>query len=110
MEKIQVEIPILLPEIPDEKDQCVERLLISLKNQKGIEDAHVKEGDPAEICIHYDPEVISLKKVKTLARQSGANLTERYQHLLLNVKGIRHQSTTFRRDMVVLSSRNQHRM
>lgn len=91
MKKIQLEIPILLPEIPDEKDQCVERLLISLKNQKGIEDAHIKEGDPAEICIHYDPEVISLKKVKTVARQSGANLTERYQHLLLDVKGIRHQ-------------------
>lgn len=91
MKKIQLEIPILLPEIPDEKDQCVERLLISLKNQKGIEDAHIKAGDPVEICIHYDPEVISLKKVKTLARKSGANLTERYQHVLLDVKGIRHQ-------------------
>ena len=91
MNKIQIEIPILLPEIPNEKDQCVARLVQALKAKKGIEDVHIKEGTPAEICIHYDPAIISLKKVKTIAKQSGADLTHRFQHLLLDVKGVRHQ-------------------
>ena len=29
--------------------------------------------------------------MKTIAKQSGANLTHRFQHLLLEVKGVRHQ-------------------
>ena len=70
MKKTQIEIPILLPEIPDEKDQCVQRLITSLKDEKGIDDVHIKEGTPAEICIHYDPNVISLKKVKQISKPS----------------------------------------
>jgi len=91
MKKLQLEIPVLLPEIPDEKDLCVERLILTLKTQKGIEDAHIKEAEPALLCIHYDPQIISLKKVQKLAKQSGADLTDRYRHLLMDVKGIRHQ-------------------
>lgn len=91
MKKLQLEIPVLLPEIPDEKDRCVERLMLVLKTKKGIEDAHIKEGKPAQLCIHYDPQIISLNKVKTLAQQNGASLTDRYRHLLIDIKGIRHQ-------------------
>lgn len=91
MKKIKLEIPVLLPEIPDEKDQCVKRLLDILKSKEGIEEAHVAEGEPALICIHYEPEVISLKKVKSIAEQNGADLTHRFRHLLLDVKGVRHQ-------------------
>lgn len=91
MKKLQIEIPILLPKIPDEKDQCVQRLITSLKDEKGVDDVHIKEGTPAEICIHYDPHVISLKKVKQIAKQSGASLTHRFQHSLIDVKGVRHQ-------------------
>ena len=91
MKKLQIEIPILLPEIPNEKDQCVERLVQALKAEKGIDDVHTKEGTPAKVCIHYDPAIISLKKVKTIAKQSGASLTHRFQHLLLEVNGVRHQ-------------------
>ena len=90
MKKIQLEIPILLPEIQDEKDQCIERLVEAINNEKGIEKTHIQKGNPNQICIHYQPEVISLKKVKQIAQQNGATLTHRYEHLLLNVKGIRH--------------------
>ncbi len=91
MKKLQIEIPILLPEIPNEKDQCVIRLIQSLKNENGLEEVHIKEGTPAKLCIHYEPSIISLKKVKTIAKQSGADLTHRFQHLLLDVNGVRHQ-------------------
>lgn len=91
MKKLQIEIPVLLPEIPDEKDQCTKRLLSALKDKNGIEKAHIEEGEPAKICIHYDPDVLSLAKVKAIAKQNGAILTQRFNHLLLDVKGIRHQ-------------------
>ena len=83
MKKLQLDIPLLLPEIPDEKDACVERLISTLEEKEGIEKAHVKDGKPAELCIHYDPGRIPLEKVKAIARQSGAELTGRFRHLPL---------------------------
>ncbi len=91
MKKIKLEIPVLLPEIPDKKDKCVKRLLDTLNDQDGIEKVHIKEGEPDLICIHYEPEIISLTKVKDIAKQNGAALTHRFQHVLLDVKGVRHQ-------------------
>ena len=91
MNKLLIEIPVLLPEIESEKDQCVDRLTALLNDKSGIEKVHVKEEDNAELCIHYVPEIISLEQVKNIAELSGAELSNRFQHLLLEVKGIRHQ-------------------
>jgi Zn2+/Cd2+-exporting ATPase len=91
MKKLKIDIPLLLPEIPDEKDACVSRLISILVEKEGIEKAHVKDGNPPLLCIHYDPGRLPLEKVKVIARQSGAELTGRYRHLLLDVQGIRHQ-------------------
>ena len=52
MKKLQLDIPLLLPEIPDEKDRCVERLIAVLEEEDGIEKAHVEDGQPACLCIH----------------------------------------------------------
>ena len=34
MEKLKIKIPLLLPEVPDEKDQCVQKLLNQLKDKE----------------------------------------------------------------------------
>lgn len=91
MDKTQLDLPVLLPEIPDERDQCIIRLVSALNAESGIEKTHLKEGDPPQICIHYDPDQVALEKVKTIARRAGAEITERYRHLLLDVSGVRHQ-------------------
>jgi len=91
MKKIKLEIPLLLPEVPDEKDQCIERLISILDEKDGIEKAHVEDGNPPLLCIHYAPGRLPLEKVKAIARQSGAELSGRFGHLLFEVKGIRHQ-------------------
>jgi Cd2+/Zn2+-exporting ATPase len=91
MKKLKLEIPILLPEIEDEKDQCVHRLLDSLNAEKGIKEAHIAEGIPAKICIHYDPNMLTLKRVKSIAVKNGADITHRFKHAVWEVKGIRHQ-------------------
>lgn len=91
MKKTTIELPLVLPDIPDSKDQCVNRLTESLRSETAIEEAHIKkaEGTPL-LCIHFDPEIISIDKIKRLAQQTGAELNDTYGHLLLDVKGIRH--------------------
>ncbi|MBB4079414.1 Cd2+/Zn2+-exporting ATPase [Lewinella aquimaris] len=91
MSKLTLDLPILLPEIPDERDRCVERLLSALNGEPGVEKAHLRSGEPPKVCIHYDPDQLALEKVEALAKRSGAEITRRYRHLLLDVSGIRHQ-------------------
>ena len=91
---IQLDLPILLPEIPDESDKCIARLLSELRGREGIAEAHIiagSAGEPPQLCLHYDPEIISLARVREAAAHSGAKLTARFGHLLWAVEGISHQ-------------------
>ena len=93
-EQIQLDIPLVLPDIPDANDACVARLTSNLAARPGIEKAHIvpAEGDkPALLCIHYDPGILSLSRIRDIARGAGAALAERYGHALWPVKGIGHQ-------------------
>ena len=42
MEKLRIEIPLILPEVPDDKDACVHNLIELLEEEKGIDKVHVK--------------------------------------------------------------------
>jgi len=91
MQKVQLDLPILLPELLDEQDNCIRLLLNDLNGKKGIVKAHIKESQPLQLCVHYEPALMSLAKVEEIARKSGAKVTQRYQHLLIRVKKVRHQ-------------------
>src|SRR5690606_8638085 len=93
MKKTQVRLPIFLPEVPDEKDPCVQRLMAYLQNREGIEKVHIasaKEDDTPRLCFHYHPDIISMAQIRKLAKQAGASLTDEFGHILLEVEGIRH--------------------
>jgi Cd2+/Zn2+-exporting ATPase len=92
MEKIKINLNIVLPGVPDEKDACVERLISLTKSQKGIERVHLvpaKDKEEAQLCFHYDPDIISVDRLESLAKQAGATLTEQYKHLRIEVEKIR---------------------
>lgn len=93
MKKLQIKIPLLLPEVPDEKDQCVQKFIQSLQDKDGLEKVHVAEetenGVP-QLCFHYDPEIISIDRIRSLAEQAGAEITQKFGHKLIEVDGIRH--------------------
>jgi Cd2+/Zn2+-exporting ATPase len=93
MKKLQIKIPLLLPEVPDEKDQCVQKLIQQLQSKEGLEKVHVADetdnGVP-QLCFHYDPELISIDRIQSLAEQNGAEITEKFGHKLIEVEGIRH--------------------
>lgn len=85
-EKTQIEIALVLPTVPDARDACVQRLADLLKATDGIEAAHVADTEGVgqdQICIHYDPDRLSIAEVRALAKRAGAELDQQFGHLLL---------------------------
>ncbi len=86
---LQLQIPVLLPNVDDERDQCVQRLQEQISGQKGIHRVHVdRENGSAALCLHYDPNLLTLDKVQRLAAQAGARVAHRFQHLLIPIEGM----------------------
>jgi Cd2+/Zn2+-exporting ATPase len=86
---IELEIPLLLPGVEDEQDKCLSRLETSLKNQKGIQRSHLeREKTPVDLCLHYDPNILSLADVKRLAKRAGADIINRYHHEIITIEGM----------------------
>ncbi|MCK6567126.1 MAG: cadmium-translocating P-type ATPase [Anaerolineales bacterium] len=82
MEKtIELEIPLLLPGIENEKDDCLSRLETAFQNHRGILRAHIeREKSPIDLCLHYDPNLLTLPEVQRIAQRAGAEITNRYHH------------------------------
>jgi Cd2+/Zn2+-exporting ATPase len=85
----QLELNLLLPDInPD--DDCVQILTERLGHRRGIEKVHiVQEDDESQLCLHFDPNLISLGEVKRVVQDSGATITERYRHEQIPFRGLR---------------------
>jgi len=90
---LRLDIPVLLPGVIDADDAVVGRLLGELQGREGVQHVHVEApaGDgPAQLCIHYDPAVLPLARVRELVRASGARVGERFGHVLWEADGIGH--------------------
>ncbi len=83
---IQLEIPLLLPSLDNECDQCVSRLIEQLSQRKGVGQVHVvREDGRGRLCIHYDSNVVSLSQVQRWAEQAGAQVSDRYHHETIRI-------------------------
>ena len=86
---INIELPLLLPDIDNEEDPCVGRLVERLKVQKGIELAEVRRQDgQAALALKYDKDLLSLAQVQRIASEAGAELGKRYRHETLKITGM----------------------
>ena len=93
-ESLRLDLPVLLPEVPDARDACVARLTDALTATAGVDRAHVvpaANGEPAQVCIHYDPDQLALPRIRRIAERAGARITGRYGHVLWEVDGLLHQ-------------------
>lgn len=93
MKKLQIEIPLILPEVPDDKDPCVQDFIKLLDGQKGIEKVHVEQNSDSDVphlCFHYNPAEISISQIRKIAKQIGSSISEKIGHKLIEVEGIRH--------------------
>ncbi len=78
---IDIDIPLLLPGVENEKDECLMRLEAAFQGKKGIIRAHVeRDKSPIDLCLHYDPNLLTLSDVKRLAELAGAQIVNRYHH------------------------------
>ncbi len=85
-ERTKIDIALLLPTVPDARDACVKRLSELLSAKKGIEKAHLAKTEAnghEAICIHFDPNRLSIGEVRDLAERAGAELDDRFGHLLV---------------------------
>ncbi|MBN9145684.1 MULTISPECIES: heavy metal translocating P-type ATPase [unclassified Novosphingobium] len=94
IEKLRLDIPVLLPEVTDAADACVARLIGSLRERAGVIDVHVTaplQDAPAKLCIHYDQDIIALGRIRELAHAAGVRVAEKFGHANWQVEGIGHQ-------------------
>ena len=104
---LRLDIPVLLPEAHGAREACVQRLTELLEGRTGVVTVHVVEpgqrsalddphrdhaddipGDGAgarvpQLCLHYDPNLLTLGQVAELARLAGAEVSERFAHVVL---------------------------
>ena len=88
---IQLDIPVLLPNLPNEADACITRLVGDLTDRHGVEHVHIlpiSEDQPAKLCIHYQPNILSLGRIKEIAQSAGARVTESFGHVLWKTGGL----------------------
>ena len=87
-EKLELELSLVLPEIPDERDACVGRLT-NLLQAEGLEKVHlIHEDGSARLCLHYDPQQFSVSRVRELAQAAGARIGNRFHHESLRIDGM----------------------
>lgn len=86
---VEISLPLLLPEIQDACDYCIDRLQTRLQAQRGILQTHLHlDHDPIDLCIHYDPNLTSLAAVKRIAEEAGAELRNGYRHEQIPFSGL----------------------
>jgi copper-(or silver)-translocating P-type ATPase/heavy metal-(Cd/Co/Hg/Pb/Zn)-translocating P-type ATPase len=86
---IEIDLALVLPNISDDKDGCLARLETVLLGKKGIQQAHFhRDHDPITLCLHFDPAVLTLDDVNRLAKHAGAEIVNRYHHVLIPIKGM----------------------
>ncbi|MDM4015109.1 heavy metal translocating P-type ATPase [Roseiconus lacunae] len=91
MNKEKIELRLLLPDVPDSDDHCVKRLADLLQTKAGIDSTHLLRTEsehPDQVCIHYDPSIVSTGEVRELAKRVGVELDQRYGHWLATTKSM----------------------
>lgn len=96
-QSIQLDLPLILPDAAGLEDTCVARLVELLSNSDGVTQVHVVRAgaahlasgttpeavDEAQLCLHYDPERLTLNQIGAMVKAAGARVTERYGHAVI---------------------------
>ncbi|MBN8590647.1 MAG: heavy metal translocating P-type ATPase [Anaerolineae bacterium] len=77
---LQIDLVLLLPDM-ESGDECITFLTDRLVQQKGIEQAHIlRENGRTDLCLHFDPNLVSLSDLKRLVTDASAQLSRQYRH------------------------------
>ena len=86
----QLDLPVVLPGVETADDGCIGRLETRLREQSGIRSVHFDKNEMGQsvLCLHYDPNLVSLEKLERMARDTGTAITNRFRHENLPIKGM----------------------
>ncbi len=93
MDTLQLDLDVVLPGAHDARDRCVEVLVDTLCRLDGVDSVHVIDPDgagPAKICLHLQPGAVSITRLEDRVRAAGAEIEERYGHLILETTSAGH--------------------
>ena len=79
-------LALVLPDVPDAHDACVQRLTTLTARQPGVSLAHAT-GDGA-LCVHFDPSQTTFAEVEQLVMAAGARLSADYGHVSIVFGGL----------------------
>jgi len=79
-------LTLVLPDLPDAQDACVQRLTELTQQQPGVSLAHAT-GD-GEFCVHFDPSRTTVADVRQLVTAAGARLSAEYGHVSMAFGGL----------------------
>ena len=89
MTTTQLDLNLVLPGHPPETDACLERLEQKLAQTRGVDKAHLnKTNGKAELCVHYDPDLLTLDGLERAATEAGAEVQGRYKHETMRLGGL----------------------
>ncbi len=92
MNKLKLDLPLVLPPEAAQADPCLHRLLGVLRGRPGVLEAHVDTtGAAPRLCVHFDVARLAPSEVEKMVRAAGAELATQFGHVNLNVRGIRHE-------------------
>jgi len=93
--------------VEDVRDACVERLVQLLERRAGVQSVHVAspreercdgsqpndqmasaESGESQLCLHYDADRLTLEQITALARAAGAEVTDRYGHVVVPFRSV----------------------
>ena len=105
---VRLGLAVVLPEVRDLQDACIDRLIQLLESRDGVRRVHVVRAgdtvnteredsrrpslssderplapDEAALCLHYDPSRLTLGRIRALASSTGAEVTDRYAHAVV---------------------------
>lgn len=92
--KIKLDIPVVLPGVDAAADACAVRLVEKLRVRDGVAGVHLvtrSQPEPDLLCIHYDPDAISLARLREIVAAEGVSLLEKFGHVQWQTEGIGHQ-------------------
>lgn len=88
-ETVRLELPILSPGVTQADDPSAKRLIEYVLRCRGVTRAHVQNGEAGlELCLHYDPKLVSLSRVQRVAKRAGIDIRERYKTLHCGLSGM----------------------
>ena len=86
--ELVLDVSAVLPGV-EADDGCLDRLEKALQGHRTLRRAHLeRDARPARLCLHYDPDILSLAEVTRLAERAGGQILGRYQHDLLAITGM----------------------